>query len=198
MTAPAPVELEEAEAAAGATGKPRKAVVAFASSVLTRTQFHAPQALVVAGTVSGARDFSGVAVTVAGRTSPAILSDPAPSWPFTRTWAATYLLPDSALPDGITAGAAATATLQSRRTATIEQALTLDVVPPAEVDLIITADGSPVSPGAIVRSVAPRLASSWPPSHDGSGVNRYITRSDRHFSRDHHRHHARPTTPPGR
>ena len=78
--------LQEAETAAAAAGKPRKAEIAFASSVLTATHFHAPQAAVITGTVSGTLDFSSVEVSVGGRTSPAVLSDPAAEWPFTRTW----------------------------------------------------------------------------------------------------------------
>jgi uncharacterized repeat protein (TIGR01451 family) len=206
--------LAKAEAAASAAGQPTVPVIAFASSVLTTTQFHAPGAVVIAGTVSGTLHFSDMEVTINGRKNPAILSDPAPSWPFTRTWASTYLLPDPGqLPDGETVQATATVTVRAAVAAaaatagqskaspgaakvldhriflplvtrpdldagrySAEQTLTLDVVPPAEVDLALTADGSPVSPGAIVRSVAPELTLSWQPSHDGSGLSGYITR----------------------
>ena len=68
---------------------------------------------------------------------PATLSEPATAWPFTRTWSYTWQLPEGALPDGLTQSAVATATVQGEhgQRATTEQTLTLDVVPPAPVDI---------------------------------------------------------------
>jgi hypothetical protein len=189
----ATADLEKAEAIS--KGKPRKPAVAFASTVLTTTQYHDPRALIIEGTVSGTTDFSGVELTVGGSAIPAVLSEPAPNWPFTRTWTGTYLLPDGPLPDGVTQPAAATAALQGRRTASAQANLTLDVVPPAAVDLTLAANGSPLAPNAIVRTVDPELTLSWTASRDGSGPK--AGPLDRHVGRDHHGHHA-PLVPPGR
>ena len=188
--------------------------MAFASTVLTTTQYHDPRALIVEGTVSGTHEFSGVELTVGESTIPAVLSEPAPNWPFTRTWTSTYLLPDGPLPDGETVQATATVTVTAMAAVTAaasagqgksspdaakvldhriflplvmtpdrgagrystEQTLTLDVVPPAAVDLTLAANGSPLAPNAIVRTVAPELTLEWTASQDGSGLQGYTTR----------------------
>ena len=151
-------------------------MVAFASTVLTTTQYHDPRALIVEGMVSGTDAFTGIELTMGGSTTPAVLSEPAPTWPFTRTWTSTHLLPEGPLPDGVTQPAVATARLEGKRTASTRANLTLDVVPPAAVDLTLTENGSPLAPNAIVRTVAPELALSWTASQDGSGLKGYMTR----------------------
>ncbi len=198
--------LAAAEEAVAACGKPQCPTIAFVPQVYTTTHFYPPRGLKVTGLVSGASHITAVDVAVGGTGGSATLSEPAPAWPFTRTWSYMHRLPEGPLPDGITVRAVATATLAgathaatpaaaavaaagqrlfiplvlnapgAQGTYSVEETLTVDVVPPAAVDLALTADGAAIHSGATLRSSAPELVLGWTPSNDGSGIGGYLAR----------------------
>ena len=70
------------------------------------------------------------------------------------------------LPDGITASAIATATVNGRRgQPRLSRSLTLDVVPPSPSTLALTSGGKPVQPGAILRSTHARAGPDLDAGH---------------------------------
>jgi hypothetical protein len=162
-----------AEIAVAAQGRSEETFIAIAPTTITTTHLSGSRALEVTGLVTGSYDVSGVDVSVGESSGPAVLSEPADTWPFTRTWSYAYLWPDDALPDGVARTTVATATLQGQPIAAAQEILTLDVVPPAAVQLTLTSNGNPIEPRTIIREAAPDLVLSWTPSADGSGLDGY-------------------------
>ena len=162
-----------AEVAASALGKSGEPFITIAPAAITSTHLSGFRTLDVTGLFTGTYDVSGVEVAIGDSSGAAVLSDPAETWPFTRTWSYAYLWPDDTLPDGVAQTAVATATLEGEPIATTQEILTFDVVPPTPVTLTLTSNGVPIEPRTILREAAPDLVLSWTPSADGSGLGGY-------------------------
>ena len=58
----------------------------------------------------------------------------------------------------------------------VEETLIIDVAPPWETGLALTADGQPVQAGTVIRLARPELRLAWEPAADGSGTASYTVR----------------------
>ncbi len=86
------------------------------------------------------------------------------------TWNIPWGLATTRLPDNETRTVQVRATDIAGHTTTIEETLTVDALPPAPMELTLTADGVPVQDGDLLPAPAADLTLSWTPSADGSGL----------------------------
>jgi hypothetical protein len=163
-------------------GRP-KFDITLDSTVLTATHYYEPRTIELTGLVTAHNDpaadrhpLSGLQVTVGGVTGQAILSESAPTAPYTVTWRFPWRLPSKdTLPDGVSYTAVLTATDSAGRTTPKTVGLVADVIPPAPVTLTLSSGGAPLGRGAVVRAPSPELVLTWTPSSDGSGLAGYTT-----------------------
>ncbi len=155
---------------------PTTPVLGIVPTVLTTTHYSGLGEVVVTGYLTGTANLDAIEVTVDGTTGKARLTGPDTQWPFTTTWSYRWQ-PQAGPPDGAQFETTANAVVhRGPRIPAVETFLTVDVLPPAEVEVALTANGAPVEPGAVLRTASPQLRLAWDASRDGSGVAGYTTR----------------------
>ncbi len=159
---------------------PSQLDVLFASKFVTSTYYAEPRTvnltgyIVQRGSLPAKRGLASIQVSIGGVTGSAILSEPAPTAPYTITWRFPWTLPPGELPDGIRYTAVVTATDRSGAASPpLTADLVVDVVPPAPVTLSLASGGVALAPGDVIRTANPELVLAWTPSSDGSGLEDY-------------------------
>jgi uncharacterized repeat protein (TIGR01451 family) len=162
--------------------------IAFASQALTTTHYSEPRTISVSGIVTyprktllSRRVVTDVVVSVGGQTGAAIISQPAPTPPFTITWTFPWRLTGSSggamqegdLPDGEMTLVQVVARDREGLQYGASTRMPVDVVPPAPMSLTLTHAGASVGAGDVIREPSPALVASWTPSSDGAGVLHY-------------------------